>query len=125
MFGLLRKAFGAGKMGGLSAPRVEVELPPLDIPDTAFHYYEEPQVQELEQKAEFMEKNKDLADRASKALRSIGLNEAQAKAFFVERLAGLPLIMDAIMGASQVKAQREVNRYSKKLHEARKQLRGL
>lgn len=125
MFGLLRKAFGAGEMGGISAPRVEVELPPLDIPDTAFHYYEEPQVQELEAKAEFMEKNKDLADRASKALRSIGLNEAQAKAFFVERLGGLPLIMEAILGASHVKAQREVNRYSKKLHEARKQLRGM
>ncbi|MBE9039945.1 hypothetical protein IQ235_03950 [Oscillatoriales cyanobacterium LEGE 11467] len=125
MFGLLRKAFGAGKMGGLSAPQIRVETPPLDIPDTSFHYYEEPQVQELESKAEFMEKTKELADRASKAIRSIGLNEAQAKALFTERLGGLPLIMEAIMGASQVKAQREVNKYSKRLREARKQLKGM
>ena len=70
-------------------------------------------------------KVKELADRASKAIRTIGLNEAQAKAFFVERLGGLPLVMEAVMGAAEVKAQREVSKYSKRLREARKQLKGL
>jgi hypothetical protein len=112
MLGLLRKAFGVGKMGGLSAPQIRVEVPPLDIPDTQFRYYDEAQT-------------KELADRASKAIRTIGISEAEAKAFFVERLGGLPLIMEAITGAAQVKAQREVNKYSGRLREARKQLKGL
>lgn len=125
MFGLLRKTFGAGKMGGLSAPQIRVETPPLDIPDTQFRYYDEDATKALEEKAEYMMKVKELADRASKAIRTIGLNEAQAKAFFVERLGGLPLVMEAVMGAAEVKAQREVSKYSKRLREARKQLKGL
>lgn len=125
MLGLLRKAFGVGKMGGLSAPQIRVEVPPLDIPDTQFRYYDEAQTKELEDKAEYMQKVKEFADRASKAIRTIGISEAEAKAFFVERLSGLPLIMDAITGAAQVKAQREVNKYSGRLREARKQLKGL